>query len=104
MLPKYPSKIRVCHCKAHVNDPLVKNDLALTPHRMYELVQRGQPITEQTQVFDNDFIEGYSKLSFEVPHMYQRHADMISAWNTQQDSRKGILQFEQQAANFQEGV
>ena len=91
MLPKYPSKIRLCHCHAHGNDPLVKNDLAITPRQMFNMVQQGIPLSDSNAVSEQDFIEGYTKLDFEPPHIYTRHADIISSWNVQQDSRKQML-------------
>ena len=88
----FPSPVRVCHCKSTDLDPLVKNDLSITPRRMYELTMQGHPISEQTAAYAGDFIDGYrgDKLSFEPPHIYTRHADIISCWNEQIDSRRSI--------------
>lgn len=84
------AKIKVCHCKQTDADPLVKNDLAITPKRMYELTLQGKPISEQSASYQNDFIEGYrgDNLEFEPPHIYCRHADMISCFNQQIESRE----------------
>lgn len=86
---------RFACCKSTDSDPLVKNGLAITPRRLDELASQGIPISESTAASNNDFIDGYSDktLDFEPPHIYQRHADMISAWNNQIDSRKQVSDY-----------
>lgn len=83
---------RTCSVKATSTDPVVKNDLAITPRRMFELVEQGIPISEQSSAFHGDFIDGYSddNLDFQPPHIYMRHSDIISNFNTQIEEREKV--------------
>lgn len=85
---------RTCICKQTDADPVVRNGLAITPARMLELTYEGMPISEQTANFTSDFIDGYKKLDFEPPHIYTRHADIISCYEQQLDSRNLINAYE----------
>lgn len=95
---------RICHCKSDESDPLVKNDLAITPSRMYELTLKGIPITEQTAANAGDFIDGYrGEIDFEPPHVYTRHADIISSWNMQIEARSNAKNLADSMTLNQEG-
>lgn len=65
-------------------ESVVQNGLSVTPAQMYEMVQRGIPVSSQNLGLTYD--PGASDLKdFEPPLEFRRGVDICSLWETQQE-------------------
>lgn len=72
------------------NEPIVQNGLAITPTDMYELQQKGIPISVPSlgELYD----EGYSNLDFTPPLEYTRGVDLNDLYEAGQKGRERLVQ------------
>lgn len=78
-------KFNACVCRRHSDEPVVQNDLAVTPSQMMELTNKGYSITgqnlrllEATDPADSDFY---------IPLEYRRHTDLADLYEHSQEVR-----------------
>lgn len=79
------SFFRFTICVRRDGERVVQNGLSLTPAQMLDLTQKGVPISarqlsivETPPQMDNDF---------SVDAEFVRHADLVSSWEREQDSK-----------------
>lgn len=86
--------LRFCTCRRERNEKPVQGDLALTPSQMFNMMQEGIPITAQEQN-KNNFYDGDTNPSFELPLDQQRGVDIADCWNAsvsiRKKARKGLI-------------
>lgn len=79
--------------KRHEGEAVVQNDLAVTPTRMYEMMQQGIPISTQN-LSDEMFYDGDTNPSFDLPLDMQRGIDVADCWEASMDiksrAKKGL--------------
>lgn len=69
-------------CKRRSYEPVVQNDLAVTPEKMAELTKLGIPVSSQNISLGYENSGGDS-----VPREFIRGIDINDLWNDVQDSR-----------------
>lgn len=67
-------------------EPIVQNDLAVTPSQMVQMMSDGIPITTQN-LHPELFFDGDTNPSFEIPIDQQRGIDVADCWEASQDIR-----------------
>lgn len=77
-------------CELLPDEDPVQNDLAYTPSQMFEMAQKGMPVSTQSVALDGMFDEGYRELDFEPPLHLMRHADMADLWEKSRDAKMKI--------------
>lgn len=81
---------RAAVCRLHDDEEPTQPGLAYTPSQMFELAQKGVPVSTQTAAFSGSFDEGYRTLDYEPPLDLQRGADMADLWEKSKDAHARI--------------
>lgn len=74
--------------KRHFGEQEVENGLAMTPAQMFDMAQRGLPIT--TQNLGVTYDEGYSNLDFTPPAEYRRGVDLGDLYEMRMDAKSKL--------------
>lgn len=87
-MKKYFYQIRrTALCEPSEDFLKVKEGLAYTPSQMYELMEKGIPISMQNT---GTFVDGEPNPSWNVPLERERGVDASDVWQAQQEARKRI--------------
>lgn len=76
---------RFAHCVRHDGETEVINGQAMTPSQMFDMAQKGLPIT--TQNLGVTYDEGYSNLDFNPPLEYRRGVDIGDLYEARMDAK-----------------
>lgn len=83
----------------HDGEQQVENGLAMTPSQMYDMAQRGLPITTQNLGITYD--EGYSALDFNPPLEHRRGIDFGDLYEARFDAKSKMRKL-RDAGKFQQ--
>lgn len=72
----------------HTGEQDVQNGLAMTPSQMFDMAQRGLPIT--TQNLGVTYDEGYSNLDFTPPAEFRRGVDLGDLYEMRMDAKSKL--------------
>lgn len=86
MFCEKPKSPRFCRCVRKSNEPVVKPGLAVTPHEMELMHSKGIPISSSS--LDQQYYDGDTSKSFEIPIDRQRGVDISDVWNASKDAKK----------------
>lgn len=70
------------------HEPIVQNNLAVTPADMMRMTELGKPIS--TQILGAEYYDGRDKLDFECNLEYRRGVDINDMWNAQHDGKDKV--------------
>lgn len=74
-------------------EAVVQNDLAVTPTQMYDMMQKGIPISTQN-LSDDMFYDGDTNPDFALPLDMKRGIDVADCWEASMDiksrAKKGL--------------
>lgn len=80
-------------CKRHSFESQVQNGLGLSPARMFELAQKGIPVSSQLSAAVYD--EGVSVLDFEPPLEHTRGVDIGDLWEARENLKTKVRSLKQ---------
>lgn len=82
---RYNRRPVFAHCVRRPDEMEVQSGLAMTPSQMYDMAQKGLPIT--TRNLGVTYDEGYSKLDFDPPLEYRRGVDLGDLYEARMDAK-----------------
>lgn len=96
-------KPHVSNISRSENDPIVQNDLAITPAQMMELTQKGLAISNQNAQLLREQLA--PERGYDVPMEFRRHVDILAdGYQAQQEFKNKFRSFVEVSELFKSNV